>query len=210
MQADSESSYCLLNKSYIPGVTKYYILVYHETNTFLENDCLLGFYSGQPWVIAMMMEAIRTAETLLNFYQTARRNIPLSAAWTCNLASKFLFCTLHSSRETIKQVIISLKIFRLKFGKHFPLERMKFSIHLLLFNLITIISSQEYRLWNYAIFPYLKFPPFFWNRNYTLISEHVQSSFWYSRRMTDHEHTQTTRGIITVLYILIFMFWCRN
>jgi hypothetical protein len=43
-----------------------------KSNRSHENGCLLGLSSG----IALMMEAARTSETLVNFYQTTPRYKP--------------------------------------------------------------------------------------------------------------------------------------
>jgi hypothetical protein len=45
-------------------------------NTVSEDGCLLGCSGVLSGGIALMMEAARTSETLVNFYQTTRRYNP--------------------------------------------------------------------------------------------------------------------------------------
>jgi hypothetical protein len=76
---------------------------------FLEHDCLLGYC----WVlVALMMEAERTFETTVNFYQTTQRNIPeesylhIRHVRTWNLSRKFLdyLCDSSDSQDGISIV----------------------------------------------------------------------------------------------------------
>jgi hypothetical protein len=41
-----------------------------------EDVCLLDCCAVVVWLIALMMEAVSTSETSVNFYQTTRRNNP--------------------------------------------------------------------------------------------------------------------------------------